>query len=271
MKSVPKGEHNAIDSATFALNLGRLPDAAAFQRLSDALTSLADELPGVERRQGIRMHIRPGQAPVQSQSEHTDIARFFAGPAGEHQWRVSLEGAILSVRCQKYTRYDEVWAKAHRYLELCQQAIGEDLPAQEASLQIIDRFDYVAEDGVDLAESYHITELFQRDSLYLTPKAYTAGLLWHVFQGWFDHCGDGRQHLHQLNISSTPTEDGSFAAVIDYRGSANLADITTQALTSCNMEAISAIFAHLHKSNTELVQSLLVPEHLAAIGLGSNT
>lgn len=264
MISNPRRKNNAIETAAFALNFGRLLDGDAFKRLADALETLAEELPGLEKRQGIRMQFGVGVAPVQSQSEHTDIARFIAGATGEHEWRISLEGPLLTVRCQQYTRYDEVWARAERYLLLCQAAIGAEFQAAEASLQIVDRFDYAPAADETVEAAYDIGELFQPGSRYLTPHAYEAGLLWHVFQGWFDHC-DQRRHLHQLNVSSTPTGESTFGAIIDYRGSTNLLEeggADKQATTD-----LSGIFAHMHEVNVGLMKHLLQPEKLQKIGM----
>lgn len=267
MISVPKHKENAIETAAFALNFGRLPDQEAFQRLTAALEELAEELPGAEKRQAVRFQFGAGLAPVQSQSEHTDIARFISGPAGDQQWRVSLEGPMLTVRCQAYTHYDEVWARAQRYLQLCVSALGEQYAPLEASLQFVDRFDYRAEPSEDLNTSYDIGELFQANSSYLTPKAYEAGLLWHVFQGWFDHCDQGHRHLHQLNVSSTPTGENAFAAIIDYRGSTNLLEAATK--SSQAQPDLASIFAHMHRVNVDLIKGLLTPDQLEKIGLGN--
>lgn len=264
MISTPRRKTNAIETAAFALNFGRLLDGEAVKRLADALETLAEELPGVEKRQGIRMQFGLGVAPLQSQSEHTDIARFIAGTTGEHEWRISLEGHLLTVRCQQYTRYDEVWARAERYLRLCQEALGEEFRAVEASLQIVDRFDYAITAGETMEAAYDIGELFQHGSQYLTPKAYEAGLLWHVFQGWFDHC-DHRRHLHQLNVSSTPTGESTFGAIIDYRGSTNL--LEEGSAENQAAAGLSGIFAHMHEVNVDLMKHLLQPEKLREIGM----
>lgn len=270
-KSVPLAGHNAIEGATFSVTLKDVPPADAVARMRDAINSFGDELPGEQTAPSIGLFVSfaGGMPPF------GDAIRFVSKPNGFHSWRVQLTGNAIAVSCFEYTRFSEVWPRALKYLEAILNAGGAEVMVAEITHQYIDRFLYPGAPE-EVAANYRLDELLLPDSPYLTQQALKSGLLWHVFQGWFDNQTDRSRKLNQLNISNTENNGAAkIACVIDHRCIFQTAmglqlsatDITKPA--HAGISALDDVMRELHDDHKRVLKAVLQPAKLTEIGMGA--
>lgn len=262
--STPSQQHNAIEAAVFALQLVQPVDLPAVQRINAAFEALGDELPGQQLSQGAGFQFGAAQQPMQFPIAIPELVRFRARPNGTHLWRVQVQGALISVTCHEYTEFEAVWTQAKHYLNLVLSNLAGPVMLVECIHHVLDQFNYDA-DPEDLPH-YSLGELFQQDSPYLTPKAWDSGLLWHVYQGWFDRLGDGFKLLNQVNISNLRMDNGTrHATQIDHRIMARQETDVPFAMNDAAL--MDTIFRHLHASNMTMLRGLLNEQKQAEIGM----
>jgi hypothetical protein len=277
LASRPLREKNAIESAAFAIVLTELLDQECVAAMSAAAHSFAQDLPGTAATSSVFLQPGPGVTiNIEGMSPQGGVNRFLARPDGVRSWQVQAEGATIVVMCRDWSRFSEVWSRARRYLLGLVGALPRDIQVAEVGLQVVDKFVYPV--GGDQT-SYMISEIFREDSPFLTKKAFEAGILWHVFQGWFAQGAtrSGRI-LNQLNLSSTETfEQGSrLVTIIDHRITfqPRSASFHVKALMEEKGDGTSeldGLFDELHASNIELIRDLLNNEKLASIGCDGGT
>lgn len=264
-KSEPLAGTNAIETAVFAIELAQPQTPDRVQAIKLALDGFAQELPGEQTAQQPNMFVAFGP----TLPPFGEALRFVAKPTGDHAWRVQLTGNVLQVICTEYTRFSEVWGRAHKYLQAMLAAAAPDCIVTSVSHQYIDKFLYPADMP---PPQYSMDELFRRDTAYLTPQAWNSGLEWHVYQGWFDYTNaESRRMLHQLNITNAalaaPTP--RLASVIDHRCSLQYA--IEQPPTAGQLAApdgpLDAYMAEMHTAHKAVIAQLLSPEKLQEIGM----
>ncbi len=149
--------------------------------------------------------------------------------------------------------------------------INFDISVNEVGFQIVDKFTY----PIDLTEdSYWVDELFRADSPFLTGNARKSGLLWHVYQGWFESVG-GAKMLHQVNIANTnATEvDQKFAAVIDHRAVVRWTTSPAPALSELlgpdaeETRSLAGLMLLMHCRNIAVMKQILTDQKQHDIGL----
>lgn len=270
LESKPLNENNAIESATFVVVFARGLAKPSFNKLTQALASLAGELPGVGPDEvDIATGAMPKLPGIRIKTMQT--SRFTAKKDGTPAWLVQATGNVVQVQCHEYTKFKDVWATARRYLQCALSAIDEQIPVAEIGFQVIDKFTHP--DGGNWAD-YEMTELFDSESVYLTPKSRNSGVLWHVYQGWFDQF-DGNHVLHQLNLSNTVVNaTQALHTFIDHRGAlrAPSEDTLLELKPFVELQAdgsfkLDALFKELHAQNRAVIEDLLTPEKLKLIGI----
>lgn len=270
LESKPLNKANAIESASFVVGFVRGLAKPTYKKIGEALASLEEELPGVGPDQAdVSLGVMAQLPGLRIQTPQA--TRFVAKKDGTNEWFVQATGNVVQVQCHEYTSFQEVWKKASRYLACALGAIEENVPIAEIGFQVIDRFDYPA--SADWTD-YDIAELFNPQSIYLTPNALRNGPLWHVFQGWFDDF-EGNRILHQLNLTGTQASGTQqLQAFIDHRGALRgpsegktleLKPFLSQQDTG--KTKLDALFEVLHKMNRGVIEDLLTPQKLELIGI----
>ncbi len=261
--STPSQQRNAIEAAVFALQLAQPIEQPTLQRINAAFDALGDELPGQQLGQGISFQFGALQQPLPMPGLH-ELTRFVARPNGAHLWRVQVQGATITVTCHDYTDFVAVWELARRYLRLVLTQLEAGFACLELVHQVLDQFNYDVQP--DDESRYSLGELFRADTPYLTAKAWRSGLLWHVYQGWFERPGDAFKYLNQVNISNLRMDDRTrYATVIDHRIVASLDNGTVFGLD--NLDLLDGVFRQLHDSNMTLLRELLTDQKQAEIGM----
>lgn len=265
--SRPKNANNAIEIALFVLMLAEPPDADTVKSISSALQTVSEELPGTQQptQQGFVIQIGNGMAPP-----FGEVMRFKAAPNGTHEWRVQITGNMVQVACQSFSDFGDVWETASRYIRLVLGAISPQISVQEVGYQVVDKFEYDVE--LNPAD-YDMAELFQKDSLYLTPQSWNCGLMWHVFQGWFETLNDISTVLNQLNISNTKAIADQTVNIIDHRVTLRATEglsVTIGTLIGNGGDdqgRLDSLFNALHHENLRIIRGLLTEAKLESIGM----
>lgn len=265
--SRPKNANNAIEVALFVVTLQQPVDQSTAVKVHSALEIVANELPGASSLQPNTMvfSFGPGNA-----LPFGEAMRFKSAPDGSHEWRVHLTGNTVQVACFKYTRFNDVWATAQRYLQLVLSVIDHQMLVPEVSLQIIDKFEY---DEPLTVNNYSMEELYQRDAPYLTPQSWESGLMWHVYQGWFEPYNDEWKTLQQLNLSNVELPNKKVANIIDHRMA--IRPNAQEAMTLGGflgdivgvMEKLGEIYQTFHDTNVQMIRNLLTPAKQQSMGM----
>lgn len=271
-QSTPIKGRNAIESASFFLALNQPVDPTTAERLKQRLDQFKGELPGVAPQQlGFVINFVGGQPQPVAQAGGGPLTRFASAPDGTHTWRVEANVNVIQVTCGDYTDFQEVWARAERYLRALASVVSPEIGVIELGFQIVDKFTYPS----DLAEdSYRVDELFRADSPFLTGNARESGLLWHVYQGWFESVS-GAKMLHQVNIANTNATEinQQFAAVIDHRIVVRWMTKSTPPLSellgtdSDEARSLTGLMRRMHSRNVAVLKQILTDQKQHDIGL----
>lgn len=276
--SKPLREKNAIESAAFAIVCRETFSAVALAAAQRAFEAFGDELPGLEPihakvfnfNQATGVNADPTQYAI-------GVSRFHSHPDGTHSWRVNIQANAIVVTCFDYSEWEEVWPRARKYLATVCGVMEAPNEIIEIGFQVIDKFVY--ETKVDEG-AYSIHEVFKENCQYLTAKASASGLLWHVYQGWFQ-AAQGfssaiAKTLHQLNLSSTEealVDKQRLATIVDHRASIRFMpnSMSLQALIREEdgnpISALDMAFNQLRDQNKEIITELLTAEKLESIGI----
>lgn len=272
--SRPCSESNSVETIAFALVFAESLAPAVLQSIEALLEQrFKEELPGAQRGEAQQMQVTLGGSdgaqplPVSAAPELHDVARFLALPDGRFERHIQAAGNMLVFHSFKYTSFSEFKLGALKYVGAIVETLNPELVLQEVGLRVVDKFLY----GPNiLEENYRVSEIFKENSKYLTPAAYEAGLLWHVFQGWFEPWGgDGCKILNQLHLSNTNSQGiAGSATVIDHRAafkrvnqSLKLGEILSEPL------GLNEIMEKLHAGNKQALLELLAENKAREIGL----
>lgn len=258
---VPVSGKHAIEVATFVVVFQRPFSTRAVGALSTLQETLRADFPSFQTTNVNVIEFRIGdgvpQSPVAGPISGVLLQRI--GSDGKPSWTLKAEGNALLVQCFAY----ETWVTtSHQALKFLQTAINivadEENPPVVLAHQIIDRF-VASKDG------YEIGHVFNKRSEFISKHALTAGLLWHVFQGWFEHSNSATgQLLNVLNLSTNETPSG-IVTTIDHNAQFQSAGISNSDAT--NPEWLKGVFDELHAQNKEIVGNLLNVKQKKAVGL----
>lgn len=265
--STPFAGHNAVESASFLLVFNGILSQTAVDGITASTKSLEQDLPGLQRSEA--------NTPFASPAPFTlpEVTRVLTGTDGSIKWRLSAGGNTLAVHCHEYTRFNEVLAKALRYLQAALDGVSHAIPLQEIGFQVIDKFVYPP--AFERAK-YKPGELFKEDCPYLTPQSTRSGPLWHVHSGWFQPADTPQPLLNQFNISNVDVDVGlnkQLATTIDHRvilrlnGAMTTADFRSEAENQ--QHSLEDLFRAMHSENKTAIKRALRPEKLQQIGMGA--
>ena len=187
--------------------------------------------------------------------------------AGRPQRVLRIEGQTVSVTCNDFTVWGEVWPQVQRVLTAVLGLLNPGNFIVVTQLTMVDQFDFVA------GTQYDAFELYQRDSTFLPAHVAESGKFWHVNHGWWqDGAADmlGRPSvLHNLNIANIQ-EGTSNAPEREYAQIEH-----SQAARSLNFPipvlefdpVVTDLFERLRQSNYELLRALLTQQKLQGMGL----
>jgi uncharacterized protein (TIGR04255 family) len=182
----PYHDDHSIVEVAFQLVLDGIPTDDELRRIRERHPRWVDDLPSVKVNNipafaGLvldlagDMHVpRDPSRPLPS----LEFASFRRD--GVLDWRLFCAGAVITVNCLTYTRWNDVSNRALDYLSGVSATFAEsDRRAAALLLQYSDGF--VWEGSL---EAYQANQLLDPNSQYLAPSIFEAGPLWHLHQGW---------------------------------------------------------------------------------------
>lgn len=253
------GAHSIVEAA-FALDFANVFDERAVEAVLLLQESLREELPRIERLNAITFHMQQGVTAPPATRPSGAIFQSVKQD-GSPAWVLRAEGQRIVVNCLDYLRWADAWSRAQRYLSMATQAVmtGEN-PIVGAALQYIDQFVRQGEQG------YSATEVFSRESIYLTRKAFDSGALWHVHEGWFEQSEDfGARCLNILNIGTNKVAE-VHTTTIDHNQLFQLRERPIAELAGLR-ERLDSMMQYMHQRNKNVLTGLLGREMSQRIGL----
>lgn len=274
--SKPLNEKNAIESVAFAVVCQETFNATSIVAVQKAFDSFAAELPGIEPIHAKVFNINQTQGLKIDPAQYAiGFSRFHAHTNGMHSWRFNIQANMLIVTCFDYTNWDWVSPQAFKYLTTAISELESTNKVIEVGFQMVDKFIY--EPKIP-PSSYSVYEVFRKDCQYLTAKAASSGLLWHVYQGWFQEAkglsSDLAKILHQLNLSNaeeTLVDLNRLSTIIDHRASIRFMPDATPIknlleVDGSGMAMHHRLFNELRIQHKRIISGLLTEEKLKSIG-----
>ncbi|KQZ54636.1 hypothetical protein ASD54_04730 [Rhizobium sp. Root149] len=181
-------------------------------------------------------------------------------PDGNLEWRIFLENNNIFVNCLSYTRWEEVWGRAHSYFKDVLALVGTpDNVINGASLQYINSFKW---DGNK--EDYDVKEILSFDS-HVPASVATKGHLWHLHQGWFDQTAEGRI-LERVHVDGI--EDESASPIIRFDAYIQQQLTSPQAAQEIVKSGwLDSTFTSMHDRNKKMLKSFIVEKMAERINL----
>jgi uncharacterized protein (TIGR04255 family) len=266
----PCAGRNAIQQAVFGITLTE-------ELSEDRLAAIADvekfvELPRVDLQHENALTIRLGgdpNAPPNFQRDKTTkivrVERKQFDPSGDPLWLLSVDAKSISVSCLSYTRWIDVKPKAICFLEeAVQSLVPPRLSVHSLLCNIVDEFWWLGSGDINGGK------LLNADSEYISMKPVVQGAgLFHTYSGWYEKDEVEMQRLVRLHVDAVP------ASVMQSRPHADAGvriDNFVQTFISRGddkslTDHMNNVFERAHDRNKEIVNSILLDEVKAQIGL----
>ena len=179
MQFQPIGERHAVQEVVFTVGLARHLTGVDFNKVSMNRALWKAELPNDGQVTAFGFQIG---SPISNFELPTPLQFNAFKRDGSIDWRLSINPDHIAVNCLTYTRWDEIWARALRYISSVMAVIGDpNLSIVGGALQYIDAFNWMGPAGqVDIAE------LIQRGGPLVNDQIFESGPLWHLHQGFYN-------------------------------------------------------------------------------------
>jgi uncharacterized protein (TIGR04255 family) len=223
----PVHEAHAIEHLLVTVHFDRPLDDHDIRIASESIAQLQSELPGRNEIRGVGFQIGPQGVMPLMQGGPTDAAdgfvRFLTDSRGVVLKELRMDRQSVTFRTQLYTRWNEVWAEARKYIDRLLPRQGEaNLSAY--SLAYVDKFIWSGH-----AETAQPKSLFLPNSPYLVPKSLEAEDLWHCHTGRFYRSSAQVKRLEAVNIDCSDELDETGKPQRIVRISTTITNILNQA------------------------------------------
>lgn len=180
---------------------------------------------------------------------------------GEVEWTLLLSKKSLMVSCKKYTRWDDVWAKAKTYFgKIIESLDGQTV--SNATLEYLDEF--IIE---DITKEWKL-ELFNKESKFLAKNFFEVDDLWHSDHGYLVNKTSPMEHkiLNTINISLLKDEkqERNILAIRTQHKSFVASDIKGP---DSFFIGLDGIYQDHHNNNKSILQNMLSKAMLKKISL----
>lgn len=257
----PISEKHAIDVASFIVIFERPFEANIIDSLPGLHERLKNDYPTFNLTKTMEVNFTGSEVNQKVDVTSGGVLQKLQDD-GRPIWTLRVEGNAIVVSCAKYERWGDVSSKALDHIKAAIAFVNDDGNAVTSLIhQIVDRFVIAKKD------EYNICQVFNTQSPYLTGQALNAGVLWHVFQGWFEDKQEfGGRLLNVLNLGTAENPANiTITTTIDH--TAHLRFESPKALEELDDKFIRKAFDELHESNKSIIKRLLNHDQLQAIGL----
>lgn len=222
----PVHEAHAIEHLLATVHFDRPLDDNGIRSARESMAQLQSELPGLNEIRGMGFQIGPQGVMPLMQGGPTDVpdglVRFLMDGRGVVLKELKVDRQSIVFRTQAYTRWDQVWSEARRYIHLLLPRLGvSNLSAY--SLAYVDKFIWTGP-----AASAEPASLFRPNSPYVVSRSLQATDLWHCHTGRFEAVSAEVKRLEAVNLdcADEPDEAGVPQRVV--RISTTITDIFNQ-------------------------------------------
>ena len=268
--------HAIVECTVFVEFVPVFSRAVRDRFVNNLASQLQNDLPktNVQKVLETAINIQDGQPSGTLKEELNGIELQRIKPDGALEWMLRTTENIISVHCLDYTRWDDIWLEAKKYLQLAfRQVRGSENFVNSIGIKYIDRFVY---DGIN--EEYRVSDLFSEETDLISRRLFSPNPLWHSHTGWFEDLVEiDSSCLNQLNI------DATYANFSGLRKPVVTVEHNVILKTSSNSDSISSyldyegedenntkldqIMHALHMVNKKVLSSLLNSEMKERINL----
>lgn len=267
---LPYSGAHSIQEAVIAIHfLGRFSPDEVRQARDTARNELKNMLPRLnEHHQVQEIKIEQGrlsQASGEPRLMGFELSKVRADAKPARVLRL-LEN-MLTVNLLEYRDWETTIKDSLSYVRIVASSLGLTTnPVQAFSLRYIDRYTYAGS-----SDEPHAGMLLRKDNVYMAPRCFKGGSLWHCHSGWFDTLYTGDRILNQLNTGSAIV-DGVSTVTIDHNAICQLLAPrqSTDSLFDSSVgikSGIESVLNRLHDENGNILRDMLLPEMLDNIGL----
>jgi uncharacterized protein (TIGR04255 family) len=274
----PVHDAHAIEQLVATIQFDRpLPDDT-IRAANETMAQFQESLPGRSDIRGMGFQFGPGGLvpvmPAVAESP-SGVLRSFTDGRGVVLKELRVDRQVMVFRTQAYTRWDAVWAEAHRYFSALLPLI-EAVNVASFGLAYVDKFIWTGR-----PETCRSRDLFQAGSPYLAPRSLESQDLWHCHSGQFRIGDPSSKRLEVVDIDCVDElaemQGSSTQMQRVVRISTNITDIFNQPgyeprqISGSNAVLETArAFPMLHEELKRVFSEIISYEAAAQVGLNNN-
>ena len=266
MSFVPEKEAHALVEVVFGLQFDRPWTPKEIQQIKAA--HVGDEewvsfLPSINDVQlhemvlGPNGFVQPHAVPV------TGVVFERIQPDGTIAWRLACDQSAIYINCLDYTRWAEIWPKvANLIVKVLTASNSENLHAVGVFHQTIDLFKWSGD-----TSDYDVTRLLDSQSDSVPARVANNGLMWHLYQGWFQELIDPLpgKLLTRVHFDA-PAVPVGVVKMDTHLGITLKYPLPVRTLLGAD-SAVQQLFVLLHRRNKDVLKDFLTDEALISIDL----
>ncbi len=254
----PHNKDNAIKTAAFAFEL----DKEINEKTIEALRNLYKEneefkndFPKENPLSSVKVQMGQGVQHISSSAiSGVSYLRSETNP----EWVLQIQGRTISINCNLYTRWDEVWGFARTYFEKVIKCF-DNYTLVKIVVEYLDEFNIS-----NTTDNTWIGELFQTTSPYIPNFVYDIDTPWHTHNGFLTE-ETNRRVINLINMSFVKINTTAGLLSMQTQHASSLYEPFS--LDAKLLENIIRIIEHSHLENKKLLSMILSTEMLDAIKL----
>lgn len=257
MSFKPSNDRHAIQQVSFIVHLTAPLSQVAADAIAASHQDLRADLPKLERPSVFAFQFSEDGVGVPPEIAAPVVMKSFRRD-GSIDWELFAQESSVAINCFSYTRWDDIWSRARRYLAKAFEVdAATKLSARSIVLHYVDVFD--AE-----SDTYDLDTLIKSDSSYVPAQVRDKGILWHSHQGWFEtdtEIGEFGRILHRVEFAGLRTARGPVVKadhMQELRFATPLAGLS-ESFADTQSHVVKAM-KRLHARNKEFCASFLTEE-----------
>ena len=259
----PYNKENAIKSAAFALEFNKDIDANILNMIKELYqreTQFQKDFPNEEIIQTVKMQMSQNIQEI-STSQLGGLS-YTTQSADGFSWKLLIQGNIVSITCNEYTRWDEVWGFSKRYFEKILSKL-ESYSLNKVVLEYLDEFSIK-----DLSNNKWLDELFKTDSPYVPKFVYEINEPWHSHNGFMKKNKDSHTiNLINMNLLKNNINEEGNLMMQTQHASSLLAPVVLEKNIDDGIQMIEKTMEANHQFNKELLSVHLTQNILDKLSL----
>ncbi len=259
----PYNDKNAIKSAAFALEFNKEFDEDILNTIKKLYleeTQFQKDFPKEEIIQTVKMQMGPNIQEISTLQ--LGGLNYTAQSADGFTWKLLIQGNIVSVTCNEYTRWDEVWKFSKHYFKKILSLL-DGYALNKVVLEYLDEFHIK-----DMTDNKWLDELFKTDSPYVPKFVYEASEPWHSHNGFISKNKDSQTiNLINMNLLKNNMDLTANLMMQTQHASSLLSPVSLNGNISEGIQIIEKTMEDNHEFNKELLTKHLTQNILDKLSL----